>query len=109
MRTISGIGTTIYGRDKRQVLSIQERVQAEAAGFLPYSYQVLKWFVVLYFPVIPLGTYRVLKVKQRFWTMDYPRYRMTPVPWDWAQVFRHYAIAYGIPVVFVLWIAAAQH
>jgi hypothetical protein len=71
-----------------------ERSDAERAGFRPYSYQAIKWFTFLFLPVVPLGTYRVLKVKQDFWTMDAPQYSMVSVSWDWAQVARHYLIGY---------------
>jgi hypothetical protein len=106
VQTINGIGTTIYGGAKKQELTSQERLHAEASGFLPYSYQVVKWFVIFYLPVIPLGTYRVLKVKQRFWSMLSPSYGMLPVPWDWSQVIRHYLIVYSIPLLILALIAS---
>jgi hypothetical protein len=55
MYTFNGIGTTIYGRAKRQKLSGAERLAAEQAGYLPESYQVVKWFVLLFMPLVPLG------------------------------------------------------
>ena len=95
MQTVNGIGTTIYGRAKREELSGAERITAEEAGYIPVSFQAVKWFVLLYLPVVPLGTYRVLKAKQDFWTADFPQYSMTPILRDWNQIAWHYAAAYG--------------
>ena len=52
MFRFNGIGTTIYGK---------REVNPEDG-----SYIVTKWFTVLYFPIIPLGSYRVIKEKQNF-------------------------------------------
>lgn len=49
MRTINGIGTKLYGTP---------------GYFNDGSYIATKWFVILYFPVIPLGTYRVWSEKE---------------------------------------------
>lgn len=99
MYTSNGIGTTIYGRAKREELTGPERHAAEEAGYLPATYQVIKWFVFLYLPVVPLGTYRVMKAHQKFLTLDFPQYSMRRVGWDWKQVAVHYAVAYGWIVV----------
>lgn len=57
----------------------------------------------LFLPIVPLGTYRVMKAHQKFWTLDYPQYSMQRVDWDWRQVAVHYAVAYGwILVLFLL-------
>ena len=61
-----GIGTTLYGHTKKQELSGNERIEAERGGYLPYSYQVVKWFTLFFLPVIPLGTYRVIRENQPF-------------------------------------------
>lgn len=102
MYSLNGIGTTIYGSAKKKELFGTERIEAERAGYLPYSYQVVKWFIILFLPVVPLGTYRVLKVKQGFWTLGSPEYSMVRVEWDWAQVARHYLIVY-IWIVVLIW------
>lgn len=44
MHTVNGIGTRLYGSSDRQ-----------GNG----SYVATKWLVFLYFPIFPLGTYRV--------------------------------------------------
>jgi len=98
-----GIGATLYGHAKKQQLSDDQRIEAERSGYLPYSFQVIKWFTLGWFPIIPLGTYRVMKEKQGFWTIRMAEYKMFSVDWDWAQILRHYIIAYGwIIVVFLL-------
>lgn len=98
MQTINGIGTTIYGRAKRAELSGLDRAAAEREGFVPVSYQVIKWFVVLFVPVVPLGTYRVMKIQNS------ERFSMQPVEWDWGQVLRHFGIAYGLLIAGVLFL-----
>jgi hypothetical protein len=106
MFTLNGIGTTIYGRAKRHELTGADRLAAEQAGYRPTSYQVVKWFVLLFLPIVPLGTYRVLKVRQKYWTdpARYPfrQYSMRRVDWDWRQVGIHYAVAYGAILVLLL-------
>jgi hypothetical protein len=102
MHTFNGIGTTIYGRANRQELLGADRLAAEQAGYLPASYQVVKWFVFLFLPIVPLGTYRVLKAHQKFWTLDFPQYSMQRVDWDWKQVVAHYSVAYGWILVLVV-------
>lgn len=113
MSTFNGIGTTIYGRAKRHKLIGADRLAAEQAGYLPASYQVIKWFVLFFLPVVPLGTYRVLKARQESWRWgpQWPppgppfrnaQYSMRKVDWDWRQVAVHYAVAYGwIPVALL--------
>lgn len=101
MRRVNGIGTTIYGGAKPEELTGGARFDAEQRGYSPHSYQVVKWFTVFFLPVVPLGTYRVLKLKQKFFAMELPQYSMTKVDWDWAQVGRHYLAAYGLLAVFV--------
>ena len=101
MQTVNGIGTTIYGRAKRHQLFGANRSAAEQVGYRRESYQVVKWFVLFYMPVVPLGTYRVLKVQQKFWTLEFPRYSMTKVDWDWGQISLHYGVAYGWLIVLM--------
>ena len=102
MQTVNGVGTTLYGRAKREELFGGDRIAAEEAGYVPVSFQVVKWFVILYMPLIPLGTYRVLKAQQGFWTLDFPQYSMTQVAWDWKQIAWHYAAAYGWIVILLV-------
>jgi hypothetical protein len=54
----------------------------EAAG----SYVVTNWIIALFFPVITLGSYRVMQQKQPFLTGGWPRYQMTSVPLNRRQV-----------------------
>jgi hypothetical protein len=95
MRTVNGIGTRLYGRAKKRSLPPKLRVELGAKGFAPYSYQAVKWFVFLFVPLIPLGTYRVIPSDQGFFSSEQSSYLMEPAPWDWLQVLVHYAIAWG--------------
>ena len=105
MQTINGIGTTLYGRARKQVLEGADRMAAEQAGFHPESYQAIKWFVFLYVPVIPLGTYRVMKVNNSYW--DTQQYSMLEVEWDWGQVARHYVFTLPFVLFFLAVLAGA--
>jgi hypothetical protein len=107
--TIYGIGTALYGHAKKQELFGDERIEAERGGYLPYSYQVIKWFTLAWLPIIPLGTYRVMKEKVGFWTPKLPHYKLFPADWDWAQVLRHYLIAYGWAILLFLLSLAFGH
>ena len=101
MFTVNGIGTMLYGKAKREELTGAERAAAEHAGYIPESYQVTKWFVVLQLPILPLGTYRVLKSTKEHWN-DHDEYSMTDVEWDWKQIGVHYGVAYGWIVALVI-------
>ncbi len=76
MFTFNGIGTRIYG--KRDVNPADN------------SYIVTKWFTLLYFPIIPLGSYRVIKAKQKFLTGGFPKYQMTEAQLNRKQVIFTY-------------------
>jgi hypothetical protein len=86
MFRFNGIGTTIYG--KREV--------NPSDG----SYIATKWFTFIFFPVIPLGSYRVIKEKQNF--LAVPKFQMLRVPLNMKQLIYTYLAWWGIPVGLVL-------
>jgi hypothetical protein len=86
MFTFNGIGTTIYG--KREVNPDDG------------SYIVTKWFTVLYFPIIPLGSYRVIKEKQAFFA-GFPKYQMNNAPLSVKQIIFTYVAWWSIPVAII--------
>jgi hypothetical protein len=86
MFTLNGIGTTIYG--KRDV--------NPADG----SYIATKWFTLIYFPIIPLGSYRVIKAKQNFFA-GFPKYQMAKTPLNVKQVALTYAAWWGIIIILI--------
>ena len=102
MFRFNGIGTTIHGRSKKEDLVGDERLAAEQAGYIPCSYQAIQWFTILFMPVIPLGTYRVMKIRQGFFTLDAAQYRMVRIEWDWRQVLLHYLVAYSWVVAILI-------
>src|SRR5476649_990987 len=79
----NGIGTTIYGK---------REVNPEDG-----SYIVTKWFTVVFFPIIPLGSYRVIKVKKHF-LAGFPEYQMTKAPHNVKQIIFTYLAWWGIPI-----------
>jgi hypothetical protein len=93
--SINGIGTTYYGKR-----SIQE----------DGSYIATKWFILLMFPIVPLGSYRLreLQVKRDFGltTTEYVAQR---VPLCWWQVIGTYVAAI-LAVAFLVgfWILVSQ-
>jgi hypothetical protein len=89
MFSFNGIGTRIYG--KREVNTVDG------------SYIVTKWFTVLYFPIIPLGSYRVIKVKKNFLN-GFPEYHMNDAPLSVKQIIFTYFLWWSIPVA-VLFLA----
>jgi hypothetical protein len=88
MLSFNGFGTKIYG--KRDVDPMDG------------SYVVTKWIVALFFPIIPLGSYRVIKEKQPFLTGGWPRYQMTPVPLSIRQAIFTYLAWWGTPAIIIL-------
>jgi hypothetical protein len=87
MFTLNGVGTTVYGK---------REVNPEDG-----SYIVTKWFTVIWFPIIPLGSYRVIKVKKKF-LAGFPEYQMTRAPLSVKQITFTYLAWWGIPVALLL-------
>jgi len=87
MFRFNGIGTTIYGK---------REVNPEDG-----SYIVTEWFTVIYFPIIPLGSYRVIKVKQNFFAGS-PKYQMRDAPLSVKQIIFTYAAWSSIPAAMVV-------
>jgi hypothetical protein len=87
MFRFNGIGTTIYGK----------RDLDPADG----SYIVTKWFTFIYFPVIPLGSYRVIKEKQAF-LAGFPKYQMREAPLNTRQIMLTYLAWWCIPAAILL-------
>lgn len=83
MFTYNGIGTRIYG--KKDVDTTDG------------SYVTTKFFTILFFPITPLGSFRVIKEKQDFLSIDSPKYHMTPVELDTKQVLNIYLIWWSLP------------
>jgi hypothetical protein len=107
VQTFNGIGTTLYGQAKRQPLTGREALDAEERGYEPYAYNAVKWFVVFFLPLLPLGSYIVVKKKTKFFSFQSPQYLMRSTSWDWKQIFVHYLIAYGsvaFVVITFLWL-----
>jgi hypothetical protein len=97
------IGTRFYGRAKRRPLDGREAWEAEENGYLPFTYQSAKWFVFLYMPVLPLGTYIVMWKKTGLLSLKDPRHVIRRTQTDWTQILVHYLFFYvGIPVAVAL-------
>ena len=107
MRTVNGIGTTAYGRAKVRPLSDAERAEVQARyaeSYVPYSYQVIEWFTIVWLPVFPLRCLRVINTRTApkiVWGVS-PEFLATEVPMDWAQMASHYAI-FWFPFLAALW------
>ena len=101
MQRVNGIGTTLYGKARRKELSPGRASELQRNGYVSHSYQAIKWFTVLWFPVVPLGTYEVVdsanvNIWDRIPVWSHRTMLMQRIPWDWYQVARHYLFAYGI-------------
>jgi hypothetical protein len=84
MFSVNGIGTKIYGKDD------------EAPDG---SYVTTKWFVILFLPIVPLGSYRVSESKIMGTLLPVhvdTNYAMTAVPLNRHQVLRTYTMAAGV-------------
>ena len=88
MQSFNGFGTTLYG--KREV------------NFLDNSYISTKWIIALFMPIFPLESYRVIKEKQNFLTMQSPRYQMTKVALNKKQVANIYLATWGTLIVLII-------
>jgi hypothetical protein len=107
-----GIGTILYGRAAPEALPGREALEAEQEGFQTSSFIAIRWFTVLYLPVLPLGTFRVVKPKELSKSLPITPWpgaaaatspkpaRISPAPWRWDLVVWHYLFAWG--AVYVL-------
>jgi hypothetical protein len=91
--TLNGFGTTYYGN-----------------RFLPDgTYITTKWVVVLFVPIIPVGSFRVVQAGPTYGAHPYQSQSLTvhQVPLDKDMVLRTYALLVGsIAVLFFLaWLA----
>lgn len=92
MFTFNGLGTNLYGkRDK------------DSDGW----YTATKFFCILYFPIIPLGCYRVRRVGDislsALLAGQVPYYEMYPIDENIAQARNIYLVTYGTALaVFIL-------
>ena len=75
---------------------LERRFTGDAIMIKPTNlYVSTKWIIAFFFPIFPLGSYRVIKEKQAFLTGHFPRYRMTPVPLNRRQVVYTYLAWWG--------------
>ena len=87
MFTFQGIGTKFLG----------SREQGSDG-----SYITTKWFVIFFLPIIPLGSYRVLKIESDPGIFNSSsKYQSVPVPLHWQQVLITYAIGWPIFIVIL--------
>ena len=90
MFRFNGIGTTLLGKkDFNKDNS---------------SYISTKWFTIVFFPIIPLTSYRVTRTEKskKFWTGGFPEYQMLPMELDKQQIIKTYIIWWIIPLILVI-------
>ncbi|MDB4992412.1 MAG: hypothetical protein JWL75_657 [Parcubacteria group bacterium] len=93
MYSFMGIGTTLYG--KRHI---------ESDG----SYVATKWFILLLLPIIPLGSYRVIRGETKSTFIPgviigaSTQYHLAKIPTAWSQVMATYAFVWGLIILTVL-------
>jgi hypothetical protein len=88
MFSVNGIGTTLYGR--REVNPVDS------------SYIATKWLIFFFLPLVPLGSYRIIKAKQKFFSAQWPQYQMTSIPLHRPQVFTTYTAVWGTIIVLII-------
>ena len=88
MISFNGIGTKLYGK--------RDFNQADQ------SYIATKWLIILFLPIIPLASYRVTKVKQKFFTFESPQYVWGKVNTNWRQILNTYAAVWGTVITLVI-------
>ena len=93
MYTLNGTGTRLYG----------QRDEAPDG-----SYTATKWVVLLFLPLLPLGSYRVLAESSS--GMEVYRnstYSLVALPLNWRQVMRTYAVSLFAGPLLLLFLAVA--
>lgn len=68
------------------------------------EYDATLWFVVYWFPLIPLGTYRVRRNRspKRWWNLHRDIAIMTKLPLNWKQILRTWLIAVSVVFAAIL-------
>lgn len=91
MRSINGIGTTLYGKGD---FNLQDG-----------SYVATKWFIFLLLPIFPIGSYRVWRGRTDA-TVLLPgaktEYKVVRVKLNWKQVLKTYLLIWGIFILAVV-------
>jgi len=88
--SINGVGTTFYGR-----------ADEDDDG----SYVVTEWIILVYVPLIPLGSRRVWPVEDRqpWWNPNLAKqFQAVRVPLHMPHVFKGYAVTLGLMLFFKL-------
>ena len=100
MHTLNGIGTTIYGK-RRLTKKELNNMSIDVEGGI--SYVTTMWFVFLFVPLIPLGSYIVFAEFEEsgFWNNS-KQYHMVKINLNWNQVLKGWAITAGL--IFILWL-----
>lgn len=82
--TINGIGSTYYG----------------CRPLLDGSYVTTKWAVILFIPLFPLGSFRVVQASPVWGGVPYSRQTLTGqrVSLDWRMVIRAYGLMASLPL-----------
>ena len=94
----NGISLVYLGWAQKKSLGEADASQAARIGFETFSFQTVRWVTLLFFPVFPLGTYRIVRPKDR---KAGPWLRQR-VDWDWWQVARHWAVAFAVATTIIL-------
>ncbi|MFA5126956.1 MAG: hypothetical protein WC465_03090 [Patescibacteria group bacterium] len=94
MFRINGFGTTLLGKTK--------------VDKSDNSYVATEWVTALFFPVVPIRAYRVIRTERSksFWTGGFPEYQMTPVVLDRKQIVKTYLV-WWLPVIVIITIIVA--
>ena len=90
MHAINGIGTTLYGRRYLNKEELKELGFDFGEGIF---YIATKWFVFLFFPLIPLASYIVIAehYEKGFWNNS-KQYHLIKINLNWNQVIKTWAI-----------------
>jgi hypothetical protein len=84
-----GFGFEYYGRS-----NMQRRMGTEI-------YAATLFFIVLWFPIIPVGTYRVIRSRSAWWSGSSPKV-VEKLPLDWNQVLHVWTKALLIVLAIAL-------
>jgi hypothetical protein len=68
------------------------------------EYDATLWFVVYWFPLIPLGTYRIKRnrSRERWWNFNPDIAILTKLPLNWEQILRTWLIAVSVLFAVIL-------
>jgi hypothetical protein len=106
------VGEMLYAGSRPTPLSGADALLAQAEGYHPFECVGIRWFTALFLPILPLGTYSVVKRRSLSLVLPFTPWssflqqfgrgsvvalqpRVKRIAWRWDLVVLHYVVTWG--------------